>query len=81
MLQEFLQTKIQRDEKTRFRVNSKVRKRKENKTKIALHAMILTGGARYWDRTEQNTKKSEEMRLEKWPDENEQGDETDAFSM
>jgi hypothetical protein len=43
------------------------------------HATILTG-ARYWDRIKQNTKKSEDVLWEGEPDnEDERGDETDAF--
>jgi len=44
--------------------------------------MTWTGGARYWDRIEQNTKKSEDMLSERWPDDDdERGDETGAFLM
>jgi len=43
-----------------------VREWEKTETEIALHAM--TGGARYWNRTEQNTKKSEDMRMENRPD-------------
>lgn len=51
-------------------------------TQIALQATILTGGARYWDRIKQNTKKSEDVWREREPDnEDERGDETDAFLM
>ena len=57
-----------------------MREREQNETEIALHAMTLTGGARYWDRIEQNTKKSEDMLSEKWPDDDDEGgDETGAF--
>ena len=37
------------------------RKHRLKHREMALHATILTGGTRYWDRAKQNTKKSEDV--------------------
>jgi hypothetical protein len=74
MLQEFLQTKIQSNE---FRVNTNVREGEQSETQIALHAMILTGGARY--QTKHQEKSEDYDAVGKWPDEDEREGETAAF--